>query len=168
MHILCIIGCFGIRAGFVLEFAPRQPRGLHAGAVYIINGNQEKAWRHHRQILQGIIKALAAWQEDAHRRLRGRQRKAAEQRRQRQPNAEAQPHDPAHGGNVLRSPVLAEKDAAPRPCAKQEQLEHKHIASGLRHRRIGRIAQLTDHHPVDDVQGRRQQVLNHNGQADHQ
>ena len=23
LHILCITGCFGIRAGFVLEFAPR-------------------------------------------------------------------------------------------------------------------------------------------------
>ena len=90
------------------------------------------------------------------------------QRRQREADAEAQTHDPAHGLYVLGAPMLTEENAAPRARAEQEQLEHEHIPRCLCDRRVRRVAQLTDHHAVDNVQRSRHQVLHDNRQTYHQ
>ena len=42
LHIGCILACFGIRAGFVLEFAPRQQTGTNF-FTYVENVRIDKA-----------------------------------------------------------------------------------------------------------------------------
>ena len=146
----------------------RFPGGLHAGGIDRVHRGNQKARRHNGQVLDGIAKALPLGQENAHHALGEQQPQPPEKHRQHQRATEAQPHGPAHGFHILRPPMLAKKDAATRRQAEQKQLIHEYIAGGLGHRRIRRVPQLADHHPVNNMQRGGHQVLNHNGQAHHQ